>query len=106
MNEVVGFRKKQYPAGTYLSEKPRNITNIDEVQFKFNCVDGSIVNGTRESILFSFSLSSPAGFKIFEQPTSNLFKKVNKNKIGEITFYLEDDDNHIVEWYWWYSKYL
>ena len=48
----------------------------------------------RESILFSFSLSVRPGYKIFKEPSQILFKKVNKDKIGQITFYLEDDDGY------------
>ena len=57
----------------------------------------SIVNGIRESILFSFSLSAKPGYKIFKEPSQILFKKVNKDKIGQITFYLEDDDGYPVD---------
>ena len=40
------------------------ITTTDKVHLKCDCVDGSIVNGIREQILFSFNLSAPPGYKI------------------------------------------
>ena len=55
-------------------------------------VGGSIVDGVREPILYSFALSSPPGYKIYKEPTVKLFKKVNKSVLSHITFYLEDDD--------------
>ena len=58
---------------------------------KCDCIQGSIVNGTREPILYSFALSFPPGHKIFNQPIVKLFKKVNKSVLSHITFYLEDD---------------
>ena len=40
--------------GSYKSDKPVNITGIDKVHLKCNVVDGSIVNGVREPVLFFF----------------------------------------------------
>ena len=57
---------------------------------QWKCVDGSIVNGKRQWILFSFNVSAPPGFKIFKESTSILLKKVNEEKFGYIIFYLED----------------
>ena len=37
--------------GSYKSDKPLNITGIDKVQLKYDCIYGSIVIGTREQIL-------------------------------------------------------
>ena len=83
--------------GTYKSDRPINITSIDKVHLKCDCIDGSIVNGTREPILFSFALSSPPGHKIYKEPRVKLFKKVNKFVLSHITFYLEDDDHKPVD---------
>ena len=62
-NEVLGFAKNKYPAGTHLSEKSICITNIDEINIKCECVDGAIVNGRLESLLFLFGLSVSPGLK-------------------------------------------
>ena len=35
-------------------------------------------------------------FRNFKEPTSILFKKVNKEKIGDKTFFLQDDDGNAV----------
>ena len=61
LDDVDGFY--QFIAGSYKSEKPINITGIDKIQLKCDCINGSIVNGTREPILYSFALSSPPGHK-------------------------------------------
>ena len=76
--------------GSYKSEKPINITGIDKVYLKCDCFDGSIVNGIREPILFSFALDQPSGHKIYKEPKIKLFKKIKT--FSHITFYLEDDD--------------
>ena len=106
---ILGFtRSRYYPlddtdgfyqliAGSYNSDKPINITGIDKIHLKCNCIEGSIVNGVRETILFSFALSSPPGHKIYKEPRIKLFKKINKSVVSHITFYFEDDDHKRVD---------
>ena len=98
---VLGFtRSRSYPlddidefcqliAGSYKSVKPINITGIDRVHLKCNCIDRSIVNGVREPILYSFTLSSPPGHKIYKEPRIKFFKKVNKSVLSHITIFLK-----------------
>ena len=78
LNKLLGFTNKEYPAGTHISEKPVMITTTDKVHLKCDCVDGSIVNGIREQILFSFNLSAPPGYKIIKEPNNFLYKKYTK----------------------------
>ena len=72
LNTLLGFTNKEYPAGTHISEKPVMITSTDKVQLKCDCVDGSIGNGVREQILFSFNFSAPPVYKIITEP-NNIF---------------------------------
>ena len=70
---IIGFtRSNSYPlhdidgffqliAGVYKSERPIKITGIDKIHLNCDCIEGSILNGTRETILYSFDLSSPPG---------------------------------------------
>ena len=90
LDDIEGFY--QLIPGSYKSERPINITGIDKLHLKCDCVDGSIVNGTREPILYSFALDQPPGHKIYKEPKVKLFKKINKRVLSHITFYLEDDD--------------
>ena len=79
--------------------RPINITGIDKVHLKCDCIQGSIVNGVREPILFIFALSSPPGRKIYKEPKVKLFKKINKSVLSHITFYFEDDDYKPVDFH-------
>ena len=97
LDDIDGFY--QLIAGSYKSDKPINITGIDKVHLKCDCIQGSIVNGVREPILFSFALSSPPGHKIYKKPRVKLFKKVNKSVLSHITFYFEDDDHKPVDFH-------
>ena len=108
---ILGFtQSRSYPlndidshyqiiAGSYKSDKPINITGIDKIHLKCDCIQGSIVNGIREPILYSFALSSPPGQKIYKEPRIKLFKKVIKPVLSLITFYFEDDDYKPVDFY-------
>ena len=89
---LLGFTNKDYQAGTHTS-KPVMITTTDKVNLKCDCVDGLIVNGIREQMLFSFNLSTPPGYKVLKEPTTVLYKKINKTSLGTIQFFLEDS-NH------------
>ena len=80
-------------AGSYKSDRPFNITGIHKIHSKEDCIQGSIVNGIREPILYSFALSSPPGHKIYKEPRVKLVKKINKSVLSLITFYSEDDDH-------------
>ena len=66
LSDIEGFL--QLIPGTYKSDKPTNFTGVDRVHFKTDCINGSIVNGVSEPILYSFALSSPTGHKIYEKP--------------------------------------
>ena len=97
LKDIDGFY--QLIAGSYKSDRPINITGIDKIHLKCDCIQGSIVNGIREPILYSFALSSPPGQKIYKEPRIKLFKKVNKSVLSHITFYFEDDDYKPVDFY-------
>ena len=108
---ILGFtQSRSYPlddidnhyqiiAGSYKSDKPINNTGIDKIHLKCDCIQGSIVNGKREPILYSFALSSPPGHKIYKEPRVKLFKKINKSVLSHITFYFEDDDYKPVDFH-------
>ena len=95
LNDIEGFY--QIIPGSYKSDKRINITGIDKVHLKCDCIDGSIVNGVREPILYIFALSAPPGHKIYKEPRVKLFKKINKCILSHITFYFEDDDYKAVD---------
>ena len=63
---------------------------------KCDCIDGSIQDGVRQTILFSFLLDKPSGYKVFCQPETIHYKEINKSVFNTIIFYLEDDKNEEV----------
>ena len=72
LDDIEGFY--QLIAGSYKSDKPINITGIDNILLKCDCIQGSIVNDIREPILYSFALNSAPRHRIYKEPRINLFK--------------------------------
>ena len=95
LDDIDGFY--QLIAGSYTSNRAINISRKNKIHLKCDCINGSIVNGIRELILYSFALSSPPGHKIFIDPIVKLFKKMKKSVLTHITVYLEDDDHKAVD---------
>ena len=83
--------------GVYTSDKIiLNLNKINKIPLKCDIIDGSIQDGVRQPIIFSFILDKPAGYKVFCEPETIHYKKVNKSVLNTITFYLEDDKNEEV----------
>ena len=58
---------------TFKSDKAINITDIDKVPLKCDCIKGSIVNGVRESVIFSFTIDQPPAPNLYKKPRMKLF---------------------------------
>ena len=61
--------------GVYTSDKFLNLNTTNKIHLKCGCIDGSIQNGVRQPILFTFVLNKPSGFKIFCEPETIHYKK-------------------------------
>ena len=86
-----------YKPGVYTSDKIiLNLNTINKIHLKCDIIDGCIQDGVRQPILFSFVLDKPSGYKIFCEPETIHYKKINKSILNTVTFYLEDDNNEEV----------
>ena len=88
---TAGWDYKHYNQN--LSKKIVNLNSTNKTHLKCDAIDGSVVNGIRQPILYSFVLDKPSGYKIFSEPETIHYKKINKSVLNTITFYLEDDNN-------------
>ena len=70
-----------------------NLSSTNKIHLKCDAIDGSVVNGIRQPILYSFVLDKPAGYKVFCEPETIHYKKIKKSVLNTVTFYLEDDNN-------------
>ena len=77
----------------YTSQKILNLGSTNKINLKCDVINGSIVDGFRQPILYSFVLDKLPGYKVFSKPETIHYKKINKSVLNTITFYLEDDNN-------------
>ena len=94
-NTILGFTPgwdyKHYTK--YISQKIVSLINTNKIHLKCDAINGSVVNGLRQPILYSFVLDKLPGYKVFSEPETIHYKKINKSVLNTITFYLEDDNN-------------
>ena len=74
-----------------------NLNTINKIHSKCDVINGSVVDGVRQPKLYSFVLDKKPGYKVFCEPETILYKKINKSVLNTITFYLEDDNNKEVD---------
>ena len=68
-----GWDYKHY--NKYTSQKSVNLGNTNKIHLKCDCIDGSVVNGLRPPILYSFVLDKLPGYKVFSEPETIHYKK-------------------------------
>ena len=90
-----GWDYKHY--NEYPSQKILNLGSTIKIHLKCDVIDGSVVLGIRQPILFSFVLDKLPGYKVFSEPETIQYKKINKHVLNTITLYLEDDNNEEVD---------
>ena len=81
----------------YIGNKTLNLSTTNKIHLKCDIIDGSVVNGLRQPILYSFVLDKLPGYKVFCEPETIHYKKRNKSILNTIPFYLEDDNNEGVD---------
>ena len=89
-----GWDYKHY--NNYISQKIVNLSSTNKTNLKCDVIDGSVVNGLRQPILYSFILDKKPGYKVLSEPETIHYKKINKSVLNTITFSLEDDNNQEV----------
>ena len=90
-----GWDYKHY--NQYLSQKIVHLSSTNKIHLKCDVIDGSVVDGVRQPMLYSFVLDKPSGYKVFCEPETIHYKKINKSVLNTITFYLEDDNDKEVD---------
>ena len=79
--------------GVYTSDKILNLISVNKIPLKCDIINCSVVDGVRKPILYSFVLDKEPGYKLFCEPETIHYKKINKSVLNTITFYLENDKN-------------
>ena len=89
-----GWDYKHY--NEYTSQKIVSLGCTNKIHLECDVIDGLVVDGIRQPILFSFVLDKLPGYKVFCEPETFFYKKKNKSVLNTITFYLEDDNHEEV----------
>ena len=71
----------------YISQKILNLGSTNKIHLKCDVIDGSVVNGLRQPILFSFVLVKKPGYKVLSEPETKHYNKMNKSVLNIITFF-------------------
>ena len=84
--------------GVYTSDKIiLKLNTRNKIHLKCDCIDGSFQKRSRQPILFSFVLDKPSGYKLFCEPETFHYKKINKSVLNTIIFYSDDNNNPEVD---------
>ena len=71
-----GWDYKHY--NKYISQKILNLGSTNKIHLKCDIIDGSVVDGVRQPILYSFVLDKKLGYKVFCEPETIQYKnKIN-----------------------------
>ena len=74
---ILGFTPhwdyKQYK--NYISHRIVNLSSTNKIHLKCDCIDGSVVDGLRQPILYSFVLDKSTGYKVFCKTETVHYKK-------------------------------
>ena len=81
---TAGWDYKHY--NKYISQKLVSLSNTNTIHLKCDVIEGSVVNGLRQPILYSFVLDKKPGYKVFSEPERIHYKKINKSVLNTITF--------------------
>ena len=90
-----GWEYKHY--NEYISQIIINLSTTNKIHLKPDVIDGSVVNGFRQPILFSFVLDRTSGYRVFCEPETICYKNIQKPILNTIAFCLEDDDHEEVD---------
>ena len=63
-------------AGVYTSDKILNLFSTNKIHVESDVIDGGIVDGLRQPILFSFVLDKLPGKKVFSERETRHHKKI------------------------------
>ena len=63
------------PSVVYISDKILNLNTVNKIHLKCDVIDGSVVSGIRQPILYNFVLDEKPGYKLFSEPETIHYKK-------------------------------
>ena len=63
----------------YTSDKILNLSTTNKIHLKCDVIDGSVVNGLRQPILYNFVLDKLPGYELFYEPGTIHYKNIDES---------------------------
>ena len=89
--------KNEHNNGAHTLETKISVTTIDKIHLNCDCFNGSILNGIRCRVIFSFALNVCPGHWVIERPRRKKIGEINRLFFNFITYYPEDNDCNVVD---------
>jgi len=97
LKSVLGFTKDRYPSGFHESENIVNILAINSIFIHINIINGSIVNGSQEPVVYSFFPKVSPGYKIIQKPVNPIYLPVAINTIRDFHVKITDQNHKLLD---------
>ena len=97
IKEILGFTKNIYDSGINESENIVNILPVNSILLHTNITQGSILNGSSDSIIYSFFPKVTPGHKITQEPINPIYLPLSTNLIRDFYIKVTDQDNNILD---------
>ena len=97
IKKLLGFTQNSYNTGMYYSEKLVNILSINSIFVHVNVVNGSIVNGIQNPVIYTFFPKVSPGYKIIQRPVNPIYLPITLQSIRDFKVKITDQDNNLLD---------
>lgn len=94
IKDILGFTKESYSEGYNYSEKLVDILPINSIFVHINVINGSIVNGNQNPVIYTFFPKVSPGYKIIQKPVNPIFLPITLKCINDFKVTLTDQNNN------------
>ena len=75
------------------------MSKINKFHLKCDYIDGCVLSGIRQPILYSFVSDKPTSYNVFSEPETIHYEKTNKSVLKTTRFYSENDNNEEINFH-------
>ena len=97
IKSILGFTERLYSSGFHISENVINILSVNSIFVHVNVVNGSIVNGKQEPVIYTFFPKVSPGYKIIQNPKNPIYLPVALDNIRDFHVSLTDQNNNLLD---------
>ena len=97
IKKLLGFTQDSYSEGINNSEKLVNILAINSIFVHINVINGSIVNGSQNPVIYTFFPKVSPGYKIIQRPVNPIYLPIALNSIRDFKIKITDQENNLLD---------